>query len=148
MSKLLASLMRIYFFETYVGCTASYFVKIILCSRWYCNPHHILRLCIALFEVAEGWLLLDIGWFVLFYKIWRHYLSTLKVTTDLYWVAWLNFIRTNRHNMMLNVYIMLLHEPLCMDLWYCLKPGNCKNWQWLSLLFRNTKRTLCKDGYN
>ena len=26
-----------------------------------------LRLCIALFAVAEGWLLLDIGWFVLFF---------------------------------------------------------------------------------
>ena len=30
-------------------------------------PHsHILRLCIALFAVAEGWLLFDIGWFALF----------------------------------------------------------------------------------
>ena len=25
-------------------------------------------MCIALFAVAEGWLLLDIGWFVLFLK--------------------------------------------------------------------------------
>ena len=32
-------------------------------------PH--LRLCIALFAVAEGWLLLDIGWFVLF--VFTHY---------------------------------------------------------------------------
>ena len=29
----------------------------------------LLRLCIALFAVAEGWLLLDIGWFVLFLKL-------------------------------------------------------------------------------
>ena len=29
------------------------------------SPH--LRQCIALFAVAEGWLLLDIGWFVLFF---------------------------------------------------------------------------------
>ena len=28
-------------------------------------PPSILRLCIALFAVAQGWLLLDIGWFVL-----------------------------------------------------------------------------------
>ena len=53
------------FSETTVGCTASYFVKVIWCSRWFCTPP-ILRLCIALFAVAEGWLLLDIGWFVLF----------------------------------------------------------------------------------
>ena len=26
------------FSETYVGCTASYFVKIIRCSRWFCPP--------------------------------------------------------------------------------------------------------------
>ena len=26
------------FSETYVGCTASYFVKIIWCSRWFCIP--------------------------------------------------------------------------------------------------------------
>ena len=30
------------------------------------TPPAILRLCIALFAVAEGWLLLDIGWFALF----------------------------------------------------------------------------------
>ena len=30
-------------------------------------PPLILRLCIALFAVAEGWLLLDIRWFVLFF---------------------------------------------------------------------------------
>ena len=29
-------------------------------------PPPILRLCIDLFAVAKGWLLLDIGWFVLF----------------------------------------------------------------------------------
>ena len=41
---------------------------IIWCSRWFCNPHPILRLFIALFAVAEGLLLLDIGWFVLFFE--------------------------------------------------------------------------------
>ena len=56
------------FSETAVRNTASYFVKIIWCSRWFCNPP-ILRLCYALFAVAEGWLLLDIGWFVLFFTI-------------------------------------------------------------------------------
>ena len=36
MSKLLASLIR-NFSETAVGCAASYFVKIIWCSRWFCT---------------------------------------------------------------------------------------------------------------
>ena len=55
-------------FEAFVGCTASYFVKTIWCSRWFLQnlrpPPH-LRQCIALFAVAEGWVLLDIGWFIL-----------------------------------------------------------------------------------
>ena len=50
-----------FFFETTVGCTASYFVKII----WRSDTP-IFRQCIASFAVAEGWLLLHIGWFVLF----------------------------------------------------------------------------------
>ena len=54
-----------------VGYTASYFVKIIWCSRWFCKPP-IFRLCIALFAVAEAWLLLDIGWFVLISHIKEH----------------------------------------------------------------------------
>ena len=59
------------FSETAVWCTASYFVKIIWCSRWLCYPpSSILRLCFALFAVAEGWLLFDIGWFALFFCIW------------------------------------------------------------------------------
>ena len=33
----------------------------------YVPPPLILRLNIAYFAVAEGWLLLDIGWFVLFF---------------------------------------------------------------------------------
>ena len=55
------------FSETAVGCTASYFVKIVWCSCWFCNPPLILRLYIAYFAVAKGWLLLDIGWFVLYF---------------------------------------------------------------------------------
>ena len=35
-------------------------------------PPPILRLNIAYFAVAEGWLLLDIGWFVLFLNIFKH----------------------------------------------------------------------------
>ena len=36
-------------------------------TSWFSNPPPpILRLNIAYFAVAEGWLLLDIGWFVLF----------------------------------------------------------------------------------
>ena len=57
------------FSETAVGCTASYFVKIIWCSCWFWTPPPILRLSIAYFAVAEGWLLLVIGWFVLFFFI-------------------------------------------------------------------------------
>ena len=49
--------------------TASYFVKIIWRSRWFCNPRLFLRLCIALFAVTEWWLLLNIEWFVLFLVI-------------------------------------------------------------------------------
>ena len=32
----------------------------------------ILRLCIAVFAVTEGWLLLDIGWFVFFMETTRN----------------------------------------------------------------------------
>ena len=52
--------------DTAVRCIASYVVKIIWCSRWLVP---ILGLCIALFAVAEGWLLLKIGWFFLFCHI-------------------------------------------------------------------------------
>ena len=54
------------FSETAVGCTASYFVKIIWCSRWFGPPFH-LRKFPALFAVAEGWLLLNIEWFFVFF---------------------------------------------------------------------------------
>ena len=70
------------FSQTVVGCTASYFVKIIWCSRWFCNPP-ILRVCIALFAVAEGWLLLDIGWFILFMiKSWRCLSISISMSHD------------------------------------------------------------------
>ena len=49
-------------------------------------PLSILRLCIALFTVTEGWLLLDIGWFVLFLYTWFYYLMKLYVTIDLYFI--------------------------------------------------------------
>ena len=49
------------FSETTVGCTASYFVKIIYdVPVGFVSPP-ILRLYMALFAVAEGLLLLDIG---------------------------------------------------------------------------------------
>ena len=32
-----------------------------ICSRWFCNSPPPLRLCIALFAVAEDWLLLDLS---------------------------------------------------------------------------------------
>ena len=55
------------FSETAVGYTASYFFKIIWCSRWFCISSPRLRQRIALFAFIEGWLLLDIGWFVVFF---------------------------------------------------------------------------------
>ena len=49
-------------------------------SRWFCTPPSLLRLCIALFTVAEGMLLLDIGWFVLPFEYSRTgTLGTLKI---------------------------------------------------------------------
>ena len=58
---------------TYVGKWSSYFILSLCISfvNWtfvksnvgeYVPP--ILRMCIALFAVAEGWLLLDIGWYL------------------------------------------------------------------------------------
>ena len=60
-----------WFSETYVGRTASYFVEIIWCKLYdvpvgFVTPPPHLRQCIAMFAVAEGRLLLDIGRFVLF----------------------------------------------------------------------------------
>ena len=46
----------------------------------FVTPPPILRLCIALFAVAEGWLLLDIGLFVL--VLHTHYHKLLNVTSD------------------------------------------------------------------
>ena len=52
--------------------------RFILCQNYMMfplvlPPPPILRLCIALFAVAEGWLLLDIGWFVLFSGITHNF---------------------------------------------------------------------------
>ena len=54
------------FSETAVGSPLHTLSKIIWCSRWFCNPLPIVRMCIALLAVAKVWLLLDIEWFVLF----------------------------------------------------------------------------------
>ena len=59
-------------------------------------PNPLLRLCIALFSVAEGWLLLDIGWFVLFLylyivanslalKVFRQIISVAEWLCHRYW---------------------------------------------------------------
>ena len=37
------------FSETYVGCTASYFVLIIGCSRWFCNPPPLFSCSVLLY---------------------------------------------------------------------------------------------------
>ena len=53
-----------FFSETSVGCIASYFVLMIIqCSHWFCILPPLLRHCIAIFAIAEGWMLLDIGLF-------------------------------------------------------------------------------------
>ena len=61
------------FSETAIGCTASYFVYIIDdIPVDFVAPHPHLRQCIiALFAVAEGWMLLDFEWFVLTSKCWH-----------------------------------------------------------------------------
>ena len=47
-------------------CIFGIFLSMILwCPRWFYTP--FLRQCLVLFAVAKGWLLLDIGWFVLFF---------------------------------------------------------------------------------
>ena len=64
LAKLLAPLMRNYFPNV---CRVHRFI---LCLNYKMFPlvlyHPLLGQCIALFAVAEEWLLLDIGWFVLF----------------------------------------------------------------------------------
>ena len=74
LSKLLLSLMRDYFPETSIGCTASYF-KIIWCFRWFCNLP-LLRLCIILLLYLRSLKggccsISESGWFVLFVQIWK-----------------------------------------------------------------------------
>ena len=44
----------------------------------------MLRLCIALFAVAEGWLLIDIGWFVLCLNNFPNFFSKLVITVLLH----------------------------------------------------------------
>ena len=71
-SKLLASLMRNYFQKRTSGAplhTVSKLYDVPVCSV---PPPPLLRQCIAIFAVAEGWLLLDIGWFVLFVLVWNN----------------------------------------------------------------------------
>ena len=50
--------------ETAVGCSASYFVKSYDVPIGFVTPSYF-EAVYCLFTVAEGWLLLDIGWFVL-----------------------------------------------------------------------------------
>ena len=41
------------FSKTAVGCTTTYFIKILGCSHWFCAPLH-LRQCIAYLQVPKG----------------------------------------------------------------------------------------------
>ena len=65
MSRSLASLMRNYFPKRPSGATLHTLSKLYDVSVGFVPP--ILRLCIVVSAIAEGWLLLDIGWFVLFF---------------------------------------------------------------------------------
>ena len=65
LSKFLASLVGIIFLYV-VRCTSSYFVYILRRFRWFSSPHPYLRQWIGEFAVVAGWLLIEIGWFVLF----------------------------------------------------------------------------------
>ena len=53
------------FSETTIGCTATKFVKIVMSFFGFVNPHPLYK-CPDLFAVTIGWLLLDIGLFILF----------------------------------------------------------------------------------
>ena len=66
LSTLLASLMRNYFPKQPSGAPLHTLSKLYDVPVGFVTPPPILRLNIAYFAVAEGWLLLDIGWFVLF----------------------------------------------------------------------------------
>ena len=68
MSKLLASLMRNYFPKRSSGAPLHTLSKLYDVPVGFVTPPPIFWLCIAFFAVAEGWLLLDIGWFVLFFE--------------------------------------------------------------------------------
>ena len=61
MSKLLASLMRNYFPKRPSGAPLHTLSKLYDVPVGFVTPPPILRLNIAYFAVAEGWLLLDIG---------------------------------------------------------------------------------------
>ena len=54
--------------ETAVGCTASYFVKnyMMFLLVFVTPPPPIFSWILLILRSAEGWLLLDIGWFILF----------------------------------------------------------------------------------
>ena len=66
MSKLLASLMRNYFPKRPSGAPLHTLSKLYDVPVGFEPPPPLFWLNIAYFAVAEGWLLLDIGWFVLF----------------------------------------------------------------------------------
>ena len=50
------------------------------------------KLCIALFAVDEGWLLLDIGWFVLFWYLCMQIMKSTKASQMVYYLIHLSWI--------------------------------------------------------
>ena len=68
LSKLMTSLMRKYFPKRTSGAPLHTLSKLYDAPVGFVTPPPLLRQYIAIFAVAEGWLLLDIGWFVLFLR--------------------------------------------------------------------------------
>ena len=72
-----------WFSEMAVGCTATYFIKIFKdISVGFVTPPSF-EAVYSLFAVAEGWLLLDIRWFVLFFQ-WKTKGYPIKISENLY----------------------------------------------------------------
>ena len=148
----------ILFSETAVGCTASYFVKIIWCSCWFWTPPPILRLNIAYFAVAEGWLLLDIGWFVLFFQRFGRFITSSQSSTlhsvisvSIYFLISSFPLLDNKERHSRNAINISLHLTIstcpCHLKLYVLSYGNSSTHRLPSLLARNQRPTSLIDAF-
>ena len=97
LSKLLASLIRNYFPNRTSCASLHNLSKLYDVPVGFVTPS-LLRQCIAIFAVAEGWLLLDIGWFVLFL-----FYQKLKIWLMFQWWKFLNTYIYNFHAVVLEM---------------------------------------------